>query len=320
MKKLMFAVALAGAMTGVCDVTSSNCVGYLGKEAINANSTTWMINTFEKVDGTVVKLKDFSVKEVLGQTAIHVKLREPSGKIAEVAFGDQGKTIKQYFNYVHPENPQVAGQGWKPGWYYATKEDGKTAVSAVEWKKGDTSAYWAGEVEIPYGTGFGFERAGNLATLMFSGQVKGSDAQLEAVNANSTTWLGNCMPVDMTLKEITIKESLGQTAIHLKLLEPSGKIKEVAFGDQGKTIKQYFNYVHPENPQVAGQGWKPGWYYATKEDGKTAVGAVEWKKGDTSAYWAGEVEIKAGDLFGFERASNLATVVVPSPLVDHSAK
>ena len=312
MKKLMFVAAVAAAMTGVCEVSSQNVVGYLNKSAENANNSSWLISTFQRVDGTTALLKDFVIVEDQAQNNVHLKILSKTGKIDV----DTDKGLKKSFIYVNPKRPGVSSAGWIPGWYYGFQANGTTPVAATEFVKGEDSAYWAGDVEIPYGTGFGIERAAMAATLIFNGQVASKDVNLSAPNANNSSWLGNCMPVDLKLKDFAIVEDQAQNNVHLKLLSKTGKIDV----DTDKGLKKSFIYVNPNRPGVSSAGWIPGWYYGFQANGTTPVAATEFVKGNKSDYWAGDVDIPAGTLFGVERAAAGATVNIPSPLVDHTSK
>ena len=139
-------------------MASANIVGYQNKTADNASSFSWIANTFEKVDGSAVKLKDFSLSESQLPTAVQVFLLGSNGANLKDADGNE-----QTFVYVHPARCTTAN-GWVSGWYY--QRLGGTNVAAAQFKLGSQSAYWANEYEIPAGTGFGIKRGTAVTTLI----------------------------------------------------------------------------------------------------------------------------------------------------------
>jgi hypothetical protein len=257
----------------------------MDKEASNANGYTWMVNTFQKVDGTVTKLSDLSFKENLAPTAAKLYLLSKTG--ATLTDTNGKKCIYVYLN------PTKAGTRAVPGWYL----DGTLSSEMT----GETSAGWANNVEIPYGQGFGIQRGTAAATLVFSGSVAPSDQEIAACNASGYTWMGNVMPTDLTLADLSFKENLAPTAAKLYLLSKTGA---TLVDENGK--KCIYVYL---NPTKAGTRAVPGWYL----DGTLSSEMT----GETSAGWANNVTIKAGQGFGIQRGTAAATLIVPSPLADN---
>ena len=246
-----------------------------------------MVNTFEKVDGSTVKLSDFTIKENLNPTGAMLYLLDKAG--ATLIDKNGKKCVYVYLN------PTKAGTRAVPGWYY----DG----TASKDMQGPGSAGWCNDVEIPYGAGFGLFRGTTAATLVFSGAVAQKDAELIASNASGYTWMGNVMPVDMTLADLAIKENLNPTGAMLYLLDKGGA---TLVDENGK--KCVYVYL---NPTKAGTRAVPGWYF----DGT----ASKDMQGPGSAGWCNDVVIKAGQGFGLFRGTTSATLIVPSPLVDQKA-
>ena len=259
----------------------------MDKVADNVSGYTWMVNTFQKIDGTTLKLSDLSIKENLNPTVARLYLLSKTG----ATLLDEGGN-KCVYVYL---NPAKATGGKVAGWY----RDG-TASSAMT---GPGSAGWCNDVEIPYGQGFGIFRTTTSATLIFSGTVANEDAELVASNVSGYTWMGNVMPVDMTLADLSIKENLNPTVARLYLLSKTG----ATLLDEGGN-KCVYVYL---NPAKATGGKVAGWY----RDG-TASSAMT---GPGSAGWCNDVIIKAGQGFGLFRTTTSATLIVPSPLVDHKA-
>lgn len=109
-----------------------------------AGGYTWLANTFKTVDGSTVKLKNFSIIDAYAPSVVKIYLMNEEGATLV-------KDSKlQIFRYVHPDKCTTKNL-WLPGWYY--DELNGTAVSATEYKKGSESDYWAGEVDIPAGQG-----------------------------------------------------------------------------------------------------------------------------------------------------------------------
>ena len=206
--------------------------------------------------------------------------------------------------YVHPARC-TAANGWVSGWYYMTLNG--TNVAAAQFKLGSSSAYWANDVEIPYGQGFGINRGTAATTIVFSGAVSAVDAKIDAANASGYSWTGNVMPTDLMLKDLSLLESQAPTAVKLYKLSKTGATAVV----DGKS--QVFVYVHPARC-TASNGWVSGWYYMTLNG--TNVAAAQFKLGTSSAYWANDIVIAAGEGFGINRGTATTTLIVPSPLAD----
>ena len=130
----------------------------MNKSAENASAYSWIANTFEKVDGTTVKLKDFSLSENQLPTAVTVFLLDANGANLKDASGNS-----QTFVYVHPARCTQAN-GWVSGWYYQRLNG--TIVNAAQFKLGSQSTYWANEYNVPAGTGFGISRGTATTTLI----------------------------------------------------------------------------------------------------------------------------------------------------------
>jgi len=290
------------ATVSFAELASANVVGYQNKTADNASSFSWIANTFEKVDGSVVKLKDFSLSESQLPTAVTVFLLGDNGANLKDADGNS-----QTFVYVHPARCTTAN-GWVSGWYY--QRLGTANVAAAQFKLGSQSAYWANEYEIPYGSSFGISRGTATTTLVFSGSVRATDAEINVPNPSGFSWLGNVMPVDYKLKDLYLKESQLPTAVTLFFLGDNGANLKDADGNS-----QTFVYVHPARCTTA-NGWVSGWYY--QRLGTANVAAAQFKLGSQSAYWANEYEIPAGAGFGISRGTAVTTLVVPSPLADNA--
>jgi len=281
-------------------LASANIVGYQNKTADNASSYSWVANTFKKVDGGVVKLSDFSLSESQAPTAVTVFLLGANGANLKDANGNS-----QTFVYVHPARCTEAN-GWVSGWYYQNMNG--VNIAAAQFKLGSQSTYWANDYEVPYGSSFGVRRGTATTTLVFSGSVSTSDAEVEAVNASSYTWLGNVMPVDYKLKDLALKESQAPTAVTLFFLGANGANLKDANGNS-----QTFVYVHPARCTEA-NGWVSGWYYQNLNG--TNIAAAQFKLGSNSAYWANEYDIPAGAGFGVRRGTATTTLIIPSPLAD----
>ena len=109
-----------------------------------------MVNTFQKIDGTTLKLSDLSIKENLNPTVARLYLLSKTG----ATLLDEGGN-KCVYVYL---NPAKATGGKVAGWY----RDG-TASSAMT---GPGSAGWCNDVIIKAGQGFGLFRTTTSATLI----------------------------------------------------------------------------------------------------------------------------------------------------------
>ena len=288
---LVFAISLFPIILPSATIQPFN-VGYMDKSAEASNGYTWMTATFQKVDGSGIKLSDLTIKESQLPTAIKLYLLSKNG--ATDVDSVSGK--KLCFRYVHPARC-TASNGWISGWYF---DEG---CGATDYKAGSKSERWANEYPIPYGTGMGIFRSTVDATLVFSGAVASSDQEIGACNANGYTWMGNVMPVTLKLSDLSIKESQLPTAIKLYLLSKNGATDVDAV--TGK--KLCFRFVHPARC-TASNGWISGWYY---DDG---CGATDYKAGSKSERWANDFELSAGQGFGLFRSTVDATLVIPTPL------
>jgi len=280
-------------------IESDNVVGYQ-KQSLSATAGkyVWLVNTFKNIDGSTTKLKDFAVSEKVAMANVKIYFLNESGATVADAQGRKG------FQYVHPEWCTAANK-WVSGWY-AANMNGKN-VTTAEYVKGSTSDFWANEVEVPYKQGFGVQRASQTATLLFNGAVANMDAEIPLTSASGKyTWTGNVMPQGYKLKDLSVKEKVAMANVKIYFLNESGATVADALGRKG------FQYVHPEWCTTANK-WVPGWY-AANMNGKN-VTTAEYVKGTTSDFWANEVEIPAGQGVGVQRASQAATLIVPSPLV-----
>ena len=256
----------------------------MDKAADNVSGYTWMVNTFQKVDGTTLKLSDLSIKENLNPTVAKLYLLSSSG--ATLVDDNGNKCVYVYLNPNKATGTKVSG------WYL----DGTTSANMT----GPSSAGWANDVEIPYGQGFGIFRGTTVATLIFSGSVAAGDQDIEAKNPSGYTWMGNVMPVDLTLSDLQIIENLNPTVAKLYLLSSTGA---TLVDDKGnKCVYVYLNPSKATGTKVA------GWYL----DGTPSANMI----GPSSAGWANDVSIKAGQGFGIFRGTTKATIRVPSPLAD----
>ena len=165
MKKLMFVAALAGAMTGLCDVTSANCVGYtVNGVATDASLQMYSMMTmpFEAVDGSGISIND-------------LKFENPT------------------YNYQKAQADQILiwlpdQQTYKTYWFYGVK--GQEKYVTPEWKN------WIGDVPfskdykdgLPAGTVFWYLSLANAASMSMtiSGAVP-SDPHIDFEIARGTT-------------------------------------------------------------------------------------------------------------------------------------
>ena len=138
------------ATVGFSDVTSANIVGFQNEAAENASGYTWMANTFQKVDGSTVKLSDFTIKENLNPTVAMLYLLSKTG--ATLVDEKGNKCVYIYLN------PTKAGTKAVPGWYL-----NGTASKDMQ---GPGSDGWANDVVIKAGQGFGLFRGTTSATLI----------------------------------------------------------------------------------------------------------------------------------------------------------
>ena len=261
-----------------------------------------MANTFKNVDGSATTLKNFSLSESQAPTGVKLYLLSKTGA---TLVDEDGK--QQIFVFVHPARCTQAN-GWISGWYYFTLNG--TQVAVAQFKLGSASTYWANDVEIPYGQGFGLNRGTSATTIVFNGEVNDKDASIPAINASGYTWMGNVMPTDMKLSDFSLVESQAPTGVKLYKLSKTGA---TLIDEDGK--QQIFVFVHPARCTQA-NGWISGWYYFTLNG--TQVAVAQFKLGSASAYWANDVVVKAGEGFGLNRGTATTTLVVPSPLVDHT--
>ena len=109
-----------------------------------------MVNTFQKVDGSTVKLGDFSIKENLNPTAATLYLLDKAG--ATLVDEKGNKCVYVYLN------PTKAGTKAVPGWYF-----NGTASKDMQ---GPGSDGWCNDVVIKAGQSFGLYRGTTSATLI----------------------------------------------------------------------------------------------------------------------------------------------------------
>ena len=62
----------------------------------------------------------------------------------------------------------------------------------------------AGEVPLPYGSGFAISAANATTKIVFSGSVKAIEAPVDISGGSLFIFTGNCIPVDMELKDMQL--------------------------------------------------------------------------------------------------------------------
>ena len=280
------------ATVGFSDVTSANVVGYQNLTA-PVSGYTWMTPTFEKVDGSVIKLKDITTSTPMGVGDFFITLLDDKG--ATMVDPETKKTLK--FKLVNPG--KYSTTTYHCGWYYydAATADMKNATFKEE--------MFADEFELPYGTGIGINRTTKSITLVFSGAVAGQDKEITAPKSGYT-WTGNVMPTDITLKDLNTKVPMGVGDFFITLLDDKGATK--VDPETKKTLK--FKLVNPG--KYSKETYHCGWYYydAATADMKNATFKAEM--------FANDYPIPAGTAFGINRTTKKVTLVIPSPLVDHT--
>ena len=254
MKKLMIA---AVALTGLSAfaLTSQNVVGYQGNTA-NATRNTMMAPTFLSVNSeTGCTLADLTV------TGYDAPVwDEEEGEYVDGCSG--GDFILRFLN----NDGSVAGA-------YYWIDDGETTPGWYANAGGKAITGGASGVEIPAGVAAWVNGKG--MTLQSAGAVNKEDVAY-TMNGTRNTATGNCMPVDLTLAQLTVS---GYTAPVWD--EEEGEYVDGCSG--GDFILRFLN----NDGSVAGA-------YYWIDDGETTPGWYANAGGKAITGGAASVEIPAG--------------------------
>ena len=256
MKKLMCAIAAVTA--GLCygSVESSNVVGYQNKEVEGGNLFNFIAPTFQRVDGKTVKLADF-------------KLVYEEDNVANQCVWtlDQGGATKQDYYYVSATAAEIWEDPSLEGWYL----DSNAEIPA-------------GDVDIPYGTGFAMV-AGDGVKIVFNGAVQQKEAAIDIAGGNVFNFTGNCIPVDYKLNDLSL------------VYEEDNVANQCVWSlDLGGATKQDYYYVSPTAAEIWEDPSLVGWYL----DSNAEIPAED-------------VDLPAGAGFAIV-CGDAIQLIVPSPL------
>ena len=184
MKKLMFAAAAAFCGTvSFAELASQNVVGY-AQQTANATRNTMMTPNFLNVNSaTGCKLSDLSVTgydaPVWNEEDEYYENGCYAGDFVLQFLNSNGSVASRYYWIDDGDN--------KAGWY---KNDAAVAIDGG-----------AESVTIPAGTAAW--TIGSGKTLQAAGAVNTADVAFK-MNATRNTAVGNCMPVDLKLSQLTV--------------------------------------------------------------------------------------------------------------------
>ena len=247
MKKLMFATALAAAMTGLADVTSANVVGYTEQALVNGRynfvavplgsvGKDGMWNLNDNVQGK-------NLKGTENDMTTEDKLISDQIQIWDPIFGSDGGYTDLY--YYFSESPDLAEFN---GWY------------GYGYEKVGVDIYPDG---FPTGAGMWLLKRdeGKEAAIIPSGEVPTDPTIVKRLYKSRYNQLSNPFPVRLNLNDATQVEwtdSFGteqDTTTEEKLSSDQIQVWDPNFGTDGGYTDLY--YYHSDSPDLAEFN---GWY------------------------------------------------------------
>ena len=317
-KALVISAVALTALVGKSDVVANNVVGYMNKDTYSS-LYTMVTPAFQNVGKTTYSLYDLKgggYEASKPNTAarprwtggctigtFEIEVLTNAG-IPDTTYLGGGK----YFWADAKTGFVDATVPWGPGWYV----EGDTAGQYVALTDEEAKS-------ITFELGQAFWVSAGAKTLVSSGEVSKNDLEVET-NVQLYTAIGNGIPVDMTLADLTgggYEASKPNTAarprwtggctigtFEVEILNNSGTPDTTLLGG-GK----YFWADAKTGFVDATVPWGPGWYI----EGETAGQYVALTKEQ-----AQQIPIPAGQ--GLWVSAGGKTLIFPSPLADHEAK
>ena len=262
---------------------SANVVGYQGIP-VKTDLYNFMVSTFDKVDGSTMKLGDISVDENYSVSTISfLKPDTAATKTFEIEVEGEKKNVFGFMYWFEGDLVETPFEG-KPGWYYADEDTG--------------ALFDMNNVEIPYGSMFYVEGAEDC-NIVVSGNVLKGD-QPVAVVTDLYNFMGNCTPTDLKLADIGVDEETYSVST-LSFLKPdtaATKTFEIEVEGVKKNVFGFMYWFEGDLVETAFEG-KPGWYYADEDTG--------------ALFDMNGVDIPAGSMFYIEGAED-TSIIIPSAL------
>ena len=196
--------------------------------------------TFQKIDGTAIKLGDIGINESFGILGDSITVLDTQGGTKAKYYYVDEENATMFHDYGSPDS--------KPGWYDADEYDNWQWNCPILDKNEDELLM--GEcVMIRGATGAG---------LIFNGQVAKEDVEIKCPGDNQKNFRCNCTPVKLSMGEIKPNAGFGVLGDSITMIDAQG----------GKRIKYY--YVDKENADMfhdyGSPDSKPGWYDADEYD------------------------------------------------------
>ena len=151
-------------------------VGYQNKAAAGGSIFNFVAPTFDKVDGSAMKLTD-----------LKLEYDGDDQSVQNIWTLDKGGATKQNYYYI---NEHIANDIWGD-------------PSAVGWWKDADATEPIGDVDIPYGSGFAVVSF-NPINVVFSGAVQKEEATVDVEGGSIFVFTGNCIPVDYSLNDLAL--------------------------------------------------------------------------------------------------------------------
>lgn len=183
---------------------NSHVVGYQDKEVTGNSYFNFVVPTFEKVDGTTLKLADLSLKYV-----------NPDQSSQNIWTLDLGGATKQTYYYVN----EAVAEDW-----------GEDPADVVGWYKDSNCTEPAGDVELPYGQGFALVSVADTTKVVFSGAVYPGEVAVDIKGGNIFNFTGNCLPVGCKLNDLAlIYEVADQSSQNIWTLDIGGATQKAYY-------------------------------------------------------------------------------------------
>ena len=297
MKKLMFVAATIAASVVVADVTSSNIVGYSGRET-EENLAPIVGAMFVAVGGgETYDLSALSIPEIRDEEGELLDYLDAGTECIRVLDPNSSATTARYTyisaGYVEDNVGDVADYPDAIGWW--NYEAGYDYVEAIA--DGDYSKKITGAVPIANGTAFlGDFSNGHSVSLRSNGEVVTIPSVFETAE-NLAPIFVNYLPVTIKLSDITIPELRDEEGEIEDYLDAGTECIRALDPNSSLTTARYTyisaGYIEDNVGDVADYLDAIGWW--NYEAGFDYAGAIA--DGDLSKKVTEDVEVGAGDGF-----------------------
>ena len=191
------------------------------------------------------------------------------------------------------EAEEIAIPGLTAGWY-----DNEYMNSGWDWESEIPNEYKFNNKSLPFGT-MVVVQGTDGANVNYAGEVVNQNHQFEIIGGQFNM-IGNCMPVDIIMGDITANRDFAFCSDTIMTLQPAG----------GRTGNIITYLTAEEAEEIAIPGLTAGWY-----DNEYMNSGWDWESEIPAEYKFNNLPIPAG--YGFiAQGTDGAIVEIPSPLAD----